>query len=127
MHRDLAYRINAVHMDLHHLAGILVPDLDQALNQQVQRQVHLLEIPTDISDRLRLAALADRPECANSECFGLQDLSDAFILSYDKSTVRFTAGLLVTDRIPTLEQYLNLLKCVWIFTRIAASPALSDL
>lgn len=126
MHRDLAYRITAVHNDLHRLIGVLIPDLDQALDQQAQSLVRLLNIPVDIAERLRYAALAERPECGNDECFELQDLSDAFILNYDKSIVNFTAGLLVTERIPPVDQYLNLLKCVWIFKRIAASPVLSN-
>lgn len=124
MHQDLAQRIAAVHLDLHRLMGVLVPDLGQALDQQAQRQVHLLGVPIDVAERFRVAALTDRPEYESDEGFELQDLSDAFILNYNRSTISFRGGLLVTDRIPPVDQYLNLLKCVWLFKKISNSPAL---
>lgn len=124
VHQDLVQRISAVHNDLHRLMGVSIPDLDQALGQQAKRKVHLLEIPADIDERLYSVSLSDRLDPDGDGSFGLRELSDSFILNYNKSTVLFRSGLLVTERIPPLDQYLNLLKCVWIFKRIAVSPSL---
>lgn len=102
--------------------GVLIPDLQQALYQQAHREIHLLEVPIDIAERFRFTALADRPEYGSDAAFQLEELSDAFVLNYHRSTVNFRSGLLVTDRVPPLEQYLNLLKCVWLFKRIKDNP-----
>ncbi|KAM0232656.1 hypothetical protein ACHAP5_010663 [Fusarium lateritium] len=124
MHRDLADRITAAHHDIRRLMGVLIPDLDEALDQRIQRSVVLLEVPVDLDDQFRFAALTGHPEYRIEDDFELSELSDAFILNFHKSTVNFESGMLVEDRIPTVDQYLNLLKCVWIFKRIQASPAL---
>ncbi|KAK3177784.1 hypothetical protein K4F52_009482 [Lecanicillium sp. MT-2017a] len=127
MHRDLACQINETRMDIHRLIGLLVPDLEKELDEQSKRQVHLLDIPQAIAERIRLAALANRSEYCKDEYFELQDLADAFILNFNKSTVKFKGGLLVKERTPPIDQYLNLLKCVWVFKRIKASPVLLDM
>ncbi|KAM0218492.1 hypothetical protein ACHAQD_006875 [Fusarium lateritium] len=124
MHRDLADRITAAHHDIRRLMGVLIPDLDEALDQRIQRSVVLLEVPVDLDDRFRFAALTGHPEYRIEDDFELSELSDAFILNFHKSTVNFESGMLVEDRIPTVDQYLNLLKCVWVFKRIQACPAL---
>ncbi|WZH45191.1 uncharacterized protein QYS62_006233 [Fusarium acuminatum] len=124
MHRDLADRITAAHHDIRRLMGVLIPDLDEALDQRIQRSVVLLEVPVDLDDQFRFAALTGHPEYRIEDDFELSELSDAFILNFHKSTVNFESGMLVEDRIPTMDQYLNLLKCVWIFKRIQACPAL---
>lgn len=77
-----------------------------------------------IAERFRFAALSDRPDYGSEETFALEELSDAFVMNYNRSTIGFRSGMLVTDRIPPLEQYLNLLKCVWLFERIQSSPSL---
>lgn len=99
--------------------GLLIPDLEQELNQRAHRQqTFLLEVPNDIAERFRFAALADRPEYATDNLFGVGELSDAFVLNFDNSTRQFRGDMFVSQRIPPLEQYLNLLKCVWIYQRI---------
>ncbi|KAI9152034.1 hypothetical protein HJFPF1_09254 [Paramyrothecium foliicola] len=126
VHQDLASRIAAVHLDLHRLMGVMIPNLGQALDQQAQRQVHLLDVPLEIADRFRVAALSDRPEYESDDGFELQELSDAFILNYNRSTIGFRGGLLVADKIPPVDQYLNLLKCVWLYSKISSSPTLAN-
>lgn len=124
MHRDLAERITDMHHDIRRLMGVLIPDLDEALDQRVQRSVVLLEVPVDLDEQFRFAALTGRPKYHVEDEFGLSELSDAFILNFHKSTINFQSGMLVEDRVPAIDQYLNLLKCVWILKRIQASPAL---
>ncbi|KAF5665145.1 hypothetical protein FHETE_6761 [Fusarium heterosporum] len=124
MHRDLADRITAAHHDIRRLMGVLIPDLDEALDQRVQRSAVLLEVPVDLNDQFRFAALTGHPEYRIEDDFELSELSDAFILNFNKSTVNFESGMLVEDRMPSNEQYVNLLKCVWIFRMIQTCPAL---
>lgn len=126
MHADLADRITAVHYDVRRLIGVLTPDLEQALRQQSERRTFVLEIPIEISERFRIASVSERPEYGSDEGYELQELSDAFVLNYNKSTVTFSSGRLVTDRIPSVEQYVNLLKCVWLFRRIKNTPPLQE-
>jgi hypothetical protein len=106
------------------VAGVLIPDLSLALDEQAQRPLCLLDVPEPIAARFRQAALSDRPEYTDDTDFTLQDLADGFVLNYDKSTVHFRGGLLVSERIPPVDQYLNLLKCVWLHERIKDSPTL---
>lgn len=118
MHADLANRITHLHYDLHRFMGVVVPDLETELSNRQQRQIYLLDVPQEFADRFRLAALTDRPEYDSDESFKLGELSDAFILNFHRSTRSFQSGQRVADRIPSLEQYLNLLKCVWLFQRM---------
>ncbi|KAL3589432.1 hypothetical protein FPOAC2_11598 [Fusarium poae] len=124
MHRDLAERITVVHHDIRRLMGVLIPDLDEALDQRTQRSVVLLEVPIDLDDQFRFAALTGHPRYRVEDDFELGELSDAFILNFHRSTINFQSGILVEDRVPAVDQYLNLLKCVWIFKRMQASPTL---
>ncbi|KAF4469847.1 hypothetical protein FALBO_3287 [Fusarium albosuccineum] len=124
MHHDLTSRISAVHSDIQRLMGVLIPDLDEALNQRDRRAVVLLEVPMYLAEQFRFAALATHAEYRLEEDFELKDLSDAFILNYNRSTINFQAGMLVAERIPPIDQYINLLKCIWIFSKIQGSPAL---
>ncbi|KAM0344088.1 hypothetical protein ACHAPU_007809 [Fusarium lateritium] len=97
MHRDLADRITAAHHDIRRLMGVLIPDLDEALDQRVQRSAVLLEVPVDLNDQFRFAALTGHPEYRIEDDFELSELSDAFILNFHKSTVNFESGMLVED------------------------------
>lgn len=126
MHNDLVQRINAVHHDIYRIMGVLVPDLEQALNQQAHRRIVLLDVPIDVAERFRFEALTDRPEYRTDADFELGELSDAFILNFNKATINFRSGMVVTERIPPTDQYLNLLKCVWLFKRIRESPPLQN-
>ncbi|GJC88100.1 hypothetical protein ColLi_10938 [Colletotrichum liriopes] len=124
-YQDLAYRINAVHLDLHRLIGVLVPDLEQALAQQTHQELVQFEIPPTVTEGFQHSWTADRPEHGLDP--GLREMADIFVLHYDRSTVNFTAGIFVENRVPKLEQYVSLLKCVWVMQRIRESPELHQL
>lgn len=118
MHEDLATRITAVHDDIQRMMGVIVPNLDQELNQRKKQLIELLDVPPDIAERIRTAALNDRPEYNTDADFQLEELSDAFVLNFDNGTVKFTHGMKVEERRPSVEQYISLLKCIWIYQRI---------
>lgn len=119
IHEDLAGRMSAMHLDLRRFMGVLVPDMEQALAQQVQREYFQSEVPPDIEDGFQRAWVADRPNDAFEP--SLQEIADAFVIHYHKSTIEFTAGILVENRVPELGQYISLLKCVWLMRRIRGS------
>ncbi|OHF04642.1 hypothetical protein CORC01_00113 [Colletotrichum orchidophilum] len=124
VHQDLARRMMDLHLDLHRLIGVLVPDLEQALAQQAQREPIQLEVPQNIDDGFQRAWTTDRPDGALDP--SLQEMADAFVIHYHKSTIGFTAGMLVENRVPELEQYINLLKCIWLMRRIRDLPEMTQ-
>ena len=126
VHQDLTHQITAVHQTLYRLGGVLVPDFEQALQQQAEREIHTIPIPPAVSQRFRQAALVDVPLPAPGEdvVFQLEEMADAFVLHFTNSTGQFVAGILVENMVPPSEQYLNLLKCVWLMQKIHDSEQL---
>ncbi|PNH44591.1 hypothetical protein VD0004_g3083 [Verticillium dahliae] len=126
VHQDLADRIQAVHVDLRRLIGILVPNMEQALAQQEVRDIHMLDIPPRVSEAFRRAAMQEKLEYEDDMSLDLEEMADAFVLHYGNSTRDFVSGMLVENRVPHPEQYINLLKCVWLMQRIRESPKLKQ-
>ncbi|KAF6831467.1 hypothetical protein CPLU01_06752 [Colletotrichum plurivorum] len=126
VHRDLAQRIQAVHGDLHRLMGVLVPDLEKELEQQARRELHTLDMPPMVKQGLQKAWMNRSTDDLGPP--SLQDMTDAFVTHFNKSTVTFSPlGILVENRIPPLEMYVNLLKCIWIKEQILESPQLRQI
>ncbi|KAI8657298.1 hypothetical protein NCS57_01107800 [Fusarium keratoplasticum] len=126
MHADIAYRLDGIHHDIKRLMGVLIPDLDEALRLREQHTTVLLEVPMNLAEQFRFAALTGHSEYRTESDFDLSELSDAFIMNFRGSTANFQAGMLVTDRVPPIDQYINLLKCIWLFRRIQGSRALQE-
>ncbi|KAK1477723.1 hypothetical protein CCUS01_16545 [Colletotrichum cuscutae] len=95
-----------------------------ALAQQVHRESLHFDVPPDIEDGFLRAWAADRPDDAFEP--SLQEIADAFVIHYHKSTIGFTAGILVENKVPELGQYISLLKCVWLMRRIRRSNELTQ-
>ena len=115
-----------MHIDVRRSMGIVVSDLDQELNQQAHRRVYLLDVPSDVAEKFRAASLTERPELDSDEAFDLEDLSDAFIFNYNRSTQDFRGGMFVSDRIAPVDKYLNLLKCIWLLRKMKNAPQVLD-
>ena len=135
VHEDLSRRIGAVHDELRSvrgelrsLIGVLVPDLKTALDEQAARQIHLLAVPADLAgefeDAFRLHPACVEPD--QQQYPTLRDMADAFIYRLDRSTVGFVPGLTVSERIPGVEQYLNLLKCVFLIKKMREAVELRE-
>ncbi|CAG9940139.1 unnamed protein product [Clonostachys rosea f. rosea IK726] len=118
IHRDITNQIFALRTQVHQLMGVLVPDLDTELSQRDTREVRLLQVPDQLAEQFRLITATESLDDGSEVSFGIQELSDAFILNYNRSTVSFRGGMLVTDRRPPVDHYINLLKCVWLFEKI---------
>jgi hypothetical protein len=102
-----------------------VPSLGDALELQDQRQVHTIPIPDEICVELEDMFL----RCPSSSCEDgnsppLRELADSFIRSFEQSTKSFKPGLTVDQRMPPTIEYISLLKCQFIITKIKSSPEL---
>ncbi|RSL51111.1 hypothetical protein CEP53_008564 [Fusarium sp. AF-6] len=126
MHADLSYRLDGIHYDIKRLMGVLIPDLDEALRLREQHTIVLLDVPENLAEQFRFAALTGHSEYRSESDFDLGELSDAFIMNFRGSTGDFKPGMRVAERIPPIDQYINLLKCIWLFRRIQGSRALQE-
>jgi hypothetical protein len=125
MHADLSNQIQAVYHNLNCLIGVLVPDLERELRQQAQQELRLLEVPVGIAEQFTLA-LAEHTEYTMDVGFSLEELADAFMVNYNKSTIHFRSGMLVNQRRPPAQSFLNLLKCVWLLRKIERHQAVEN-
>lgn len=100
--------------------------MEQALAQQEVRDIHMLDIPPRVSEAFRRAAMQEKLEYEDDMSLDLEEMADAFVLHYGNSTRDFVSGMLVENRVPRPEQYINLLKCVWLMQRIRESPKLKQ-
>jgi hypothetical protein len=134
IHRDLADRIDAVgdrvedvHRSILHLQGLLIPDVEQAMSEQESAVVIHLDIPEEIESSFRTAAERCYPEIRTAGNFPLQAGADAFVEHFEESTKNFTArGNFLNDRKPSPQQYLALLKSIWIMRCLSECNALRD-
>lgn len=124
-HRDLSERLDAVHQSILHIQGLLIPDVSQAIHEQEQRMEIVITIPDLIETKFLAAAARSHPEVRQPTQFPLKLGADAFIAHFEGSTRRFESGRFLTERTPSIDQYLNLLKCVWILRRLENSEALA--
>lgn len=112
IHRDLAHRIDRLHEDVSRIPGIIVPDLQQRLAQQMSGESYTIQVPLDIQSAFDAAY----GELASPS---LSDISDVWVSFYYQSTVSYKPpSLLARDKVPPDEQYVNLLKCVWLMQMI---------
>lgn len=101
------------------LTGILIPDLDEALNQKRDREISLLPISPGVAQRFYNAAQRNFP---NGNGSYLSRLSDAFVLHFENSTKSFARGPGLLE-MPPLQRYINLLKCIWLIGKIKQNIA----
>jgi len=127
IHRDLADRIDAVHQSVLHLQGLLIPDVQQAMHEQENPAVIDVIVPIDIENKFRISAEKSCPEYRLSGNFPLQAGADAFVEHFEESTKNFIAkGNFLDDRKPLPQQYLALLKSIWIMRCLKECDALRD-
>ncbi|KAI9767775.1 MAG: hypothetical protein M1840_005456 [Geoglossum simile] len=118
IHQDLASRIDAVH------AAVLGQEV---VSQLENPRSFTLAIPPEVEARIQQEAEIDHPELRDGGLFPLSEGAEAFVVHFNNATVGFRAELLVDGRTPSAEQYLNLLKCIWIMRRLQCTQELSNL
>ncbi len=125
IHHDLAERIDAVQRSVLHLQGLLIPDVEQAMSERDSVVMVHLEVPAEIERKFRAAAEKSYPEIKIAGNFPLQAGADAFVAHFEGSTKKFSArGNFLDDRKPPPEQYLALLKSIWIMRHLLECNAL---
>ncbi|PMD45938.1 hypothetical protein L207DRAFT_628596 [Hyaloscypha variabilis F] len=125
IHRDLASRIDAVHHTLLQLKGLLIQDVGLALSEKEGVLVVDLDIPAEIKSRFQASAEKSYPDIRTIGNFPLQAGADSFVQYFTQSTKSFIPrGSLLDERTPPPQQYLALLKCVWIMRRLSNCEAL---
>jgi hypothetical protein len=127
IHRDLADRIDAVHQSVLHLEGLLISDVKQAMYEQERAVVIDVIVPVDIENKFRTSAEKSHPEICITGKFPLQAGADAFVEHFENSTKNFMAkGTFLDDRKPPPQQYLALLKSIWIMRCLTECDALRN-
>lgn len=127
IHRDLADRIDAVHQSVLRLEGLLIPDVKQAMNEQERAVVIDVIIPVDIENKFRTSAEKSYPEIRMTGKFPLKAGADVFVEHFEGSTKNFTAkGNFLDDRKPPPQQYLALLKSIWVMRCLIECDALRN-
>jgi hypothetical protein len=127
IHHDLAKRIDAVHQSVLQIHGLLIRDVEQAISDQEEITFGLLSIPPEIERRFQAAAEGAHPEITEPGGFPLQAGADALVMHLENSTRKFTPGRFLNERTPSSQEYINLLKCVWILECFQRSEALATI
>lgn len=114
-----------MHEDVLRIQGVIIPDLRQELAQQNAREPHSIEVPQGIADAFERAfsTFSLEPGQTSPE---LKDLADVFVSFFRQSTIRFDQGLFARDRVPSDQQFINLLKCIWLMQRLRESTELQE-
>jgi hypothetical protein len=106
------------------LQGLLILDIDQAVEEQGRCQPIPLTIPAEIETKLRSAAERSRPELRVPGGLPLQSGVETLINYFEESTKGFTGGNFLNERTPSPKQYLNLLSCIMILRHLQESEEL---
>lgn len=114
-----------MHEDLRGLIERIDPDYRQARKIQAHKETSFLEVPEYIDAKFERASAISHPELA-ANAWSPEEAVDAFIVHFNQSTVKFREGILLTERTPPGEQFLSLMKCVWIMGRMKATTHLQQ-
>ncbi|KAL2140788.1 hypothetical protein VTI28DRAFT_3263 [Corynascus sepedonium] len=133
IHDDISRRIGevgdqvrGVRDDLRELIGILVPNLRDALDMRDHREIHSVEIPSDILTELDVE-FKSHPSFAAGGYPSLRNMTDSFIMSFDQCTQHFAPGLTIEQKTPPVFEYISLLKCQFLMQRIRESSELANI
>lgn len=114
--REARRDMQDVRRDVHEvlrLQGVIVPELQQALDRQ-EAQTPLLVVPATIRDKLD-----DIYDRTTPRSPSLTDLADAFVTYFNESTKDFKpASRIARDKVPPDKAYLNLMKCIWLLEKV---------
>lgn len=126
IHEDLASRIDTVYREVRmiRLGGMVVDDPQQGKEELDKHAAPSLPVPPEYVVRFERASELGNPGLRDSPDFPLGEGSEALITLFEKATLKFEPGIFLHERSPSPEQYLNLLKCVWILQKLKSNPRL---
>lgn len=117
-HEDIVDRIGHNHEDILAHLNRLEFGSTSNLRQLEQAQVEApLQVPPELDQRFSSVCAAS----GNTTRFSLHDLVEAFVIHFEESTIKFSPGTLRDQQIPDAMHFLNLMKCIWILSRIKSS------
>ncbi|KIX08130.1 uncharacterized protein Z518_02786 [Rhinocladiella mackenziei CBS 650.93] len=109
-------RIDAVHGQVENVIGLLTSNVPQAIRQQ--QISHTLHIPPALEARFGQAAEPNVTNQCHAANRSLPELTEAFLLHLRQSTIDFQPRRSFQQQTAPIEEYINLLKCVWLMERI---------
>ncbi|KAJ4387445.1 aspartate transaminase aat1 [Gnomoniopsis smithogilvyi] len=126
MHWDLAVKIEKLHEIVLRIPGMTTDLLNNNVHPNISFEDSSpgIDIPASAEQLFEAAYQSfDGPTCQPS----LSNLTDAFLSSFYASTYKFQPGLdLLLQRQPPNDQYVNLLKCIWLIGKIQSSEELAN-
>lgn len=126
MHWDLADRIQSLHDEVLKIPGVATTEgiLGNNIhpNFLFEDSSPCIPIPRAAEDLFESAFVAANAPSVNPS---LSNLSDVFLSSFYESTYRFQPGLDL-HRQPPNDQYINLLKCIWLMRKMQSSEELGN-
>ncbi|KAF1817013.1 hypothetical protein P152DRAFT_384775, partial [Eremomyces bilateralis CBS 781.70] len=128
IHEDLASRIDVVYREVRmlRLGGMVVDDPQQGKEQLDSHETPSLPISQEHDFNFQRASEVGHPELRDSDNFPLAEGSESLISLFQNATSEFQPGIFLHERSPSPEQYLNLLKCVWIIQKLHNNPRLRN-
>ena len=119
-------RIDQIGNDLRRYIERDNPALARELEQQDHAHMYYLPMNRAVADAFERAAAVHPSKYGANGIYPLSELADALVYNYDKSSKLFKGGAMIQDRIPPFDQFLNLLKCVWLLEKVIQSPELAS-
>jgi hypothetical protein len=107
--------VNLVQWTVQSLIARSYPELAEEIEQLLRQRIYVIDIPTSLYDTLE-AKLNDRPGSVEGSVASLEELTDCFLVHFDKNTVQFPHQSRRTY--PHTDQYIELLKCQFLMNRI---------
>ncbi|KAL1648358.1 hypothetical protein SLS58_002111 [Diplodia intermedia] len=105
-----------VMIELKEIKGILTSPATDPATEERRMLARSLSVPEDLASRLNRALVQDRPECQELDKFPLQPGMDAFLRCFQDA-----------NSTSETDKYLNLMKCLWIMSRIKRSAEYNEL
>ena len=130
-HRDLARRIDNIHNDLvshfHRLeCSIFNQPFSCDQTDAIQSVSYTIDMPLQLDSRFSFKTVDRKhaPQSGERDYASLAAWNAAFVAHFEDSTVRFIPERL-SERMPSVVQWLNLMKCIKILTHVESSQLLS--
>lgn len=115
-----------IRRDINTLIEHCFPDVARALHVQYGQELHSVRI----SDALlgKLDAMFERCQGDRmDQPITLQELTDCFLIHFEKSTIQFPPRPYDSQTTPPVSQYIELLKCQFIMQRVKSYDKLQNM